>query len=348
MLVSRTGWVSSLAQELLTAVTENRGGATRNLSLVCSDGVLTWNAMYLFPATSVAVWETIARVGSRCPFQSEVTLLLPDFDRDTVGRLLELLTLGAVSFSNRSERENFQRLLAALGKDESAFGGEKPNRVTIAAESEVKCEDDCDVDMKLELEEEEEEQRAPPVRLVLRNRAREILAERRQENIGANSESGTDEPYGREPTYEEGLAEETAATTAVVAAATTSAAAKARVKKKLKEEKPPIPVLPRGSYVILQDFWKPLSVKMEALNHTPTEDSKMLVFKSVPLYDDECHRWASPRCDIKPATTAGFAFTCHLCKSPPPPAKKRRMIFYVLLRHLALAHFKRRVSFVSN
>ncbi len=131
---------ANLARWWLEEVNKSKEDTHRNLTLVCRDGVLTWNALYLFPVTSVPLWEEISFVGSRCPCHNRVTMLLPDFDKDVVRALLELVTMGRNVTGTHGDLEE---LLCALGANKSTGVGQivvEDSKVTISKEE--NCEED--------------------------------------------------------------------------------------------------------------------------------------------------------------------------------------------------------------
>ncbi len=130
----------NLTRWWLEEVNKSKEDTHRNLTLVCRDGVLTWNALYLFPVTSVPLWEEMSFVGSRCPCHNRVTMLLPDFDKDVVRALLELVTMG---HNIAGTHDDLEELLCALGANRSTGAGQivvEDSKVKISKEE--NCEED--------------------------------------------------------------------------------------------------------------------------------------------------------------------------------------------------------------
>ncbi len=132
----------------------------RNLILQCSDGSLSWNALFLAPLVSRSVWEAVSSnmMGTEnCCSQCEavVQFHLPDYSTKTVKCFLELITTGVVETvgtgRNSGTRKELEDLLLHMCGDLKQFSefapvpppscGEMPEEVLVLIdhdEAEVK------------------------------------------------------------------------------------------------------------------------------------------------------------------------------------------------------------------
>ncbi len=113
---------AQLVRRCLRVVNSGGQPLLRDLRLVCSDGALTWNALFLAPVLSNEVrWE--CEVALRDEDQSSLSLLLPDFSVSSARKLLEVVTSGAASVSSEEGRREVTLLLRSLGANLAMFSG---------------------------------------------------------------------------------------------------------------------------------------------------------------------------------------------------------------------------------
>ncbi len=111
-----------LVHRCLSVVNSDRQPHLRDLRLVCSDGTLTWNALFLNPVLSGDLkWECEMALGKED--QGALFLLLPEFSMSYARALLEVVTSGEASVSSEGDRREVLLLLRALGADLKMFSG---------------------------------------------------------------------------------------------------------------------------------------------------------------------------------------------------------------------------------